>query len=516
LKRLKTLFSFAVLLVVIITPAHSTENTLNIAISSTPTSLVPFYSTDANSQNINRLTQCSLVEMNAEMKHECRACESFSERFAANKHVLTFKLKNNLTFSDGTKLLADDIVRSWQLFAKDKTINSTFMGSFESIENVRVLDDGNVEFTFSSFSLENLSNLAMLKIIKLKNGIKKDLDISEVIGCGAYNVNRVTPLEIELIPRDLKKAKLIFKVVKDETTLALKLLNQEIDMSVANMSPRKINWLLKNSKNLKVFKRASSNYLFMGMNQRKEVFSSLEFRKAISLLIPREKLLQYKLKDFAVLSRGMFSEAFVDMFENTPIDQYNPKEAEAIFLKLGYVKNKKGVLEKEGKQLSLEWIVSNNKSSIEMAETIKNEFSLAGINIELNIMEWSSFMNSFKAGRFDLVVSQWIGFSGPDMLKFVFYSKNIPPIGGNRIHYSNPEFDKLIDAASVERNQSKRTLLYKNAHRVVMSDRPYVNLWHPHIVWIANRCVDNIKLDPIGGFDTFLDVVKKNGDNCGK
>ena len=125
-------------------------------------------------------------------------------------------------------------------------------------------------------------------------------------------------------------------------------------------------------------------------------------------------------------------------------------------------------------------------------------------------------MNSFKTGRFDIVVSQWIGFSGPDMLKFVFYSKNIPPAGGNRIRYNNPDFDKLIDAASVERNPQKRISLYKMAHKLVMSDRVYVNLWHPHIVWIANQCLDNIKLDPIGGFDTLLDVVKKSGDNCGK
>ena len=516
MKSLKLILVAMVLFVLSALSLIFGEDRLNIAISSTPTSLVPFYSTDANSQNINRLTQCSLVDMNAEMKHECRACESFSERFEANKHILTFKLKDDLTFSDGSKVLASDVVKSWQLFAKDKMINSTFMGSFESIENVRAIDDRQVEFSYSSFSLENLSNLAMLKIVKLKNGLKKDLEVNEIIGCGAYTLSATSPLEIEISPREKNKTKIAFKVVKDETTLALKLLNGEIDLSVANMSPRKINWLSNTSKKLKVIKRPSSNYLFMGLNQNKEVFSSKELRMAISLLIPRENLLKYKLKDFAVLSRGMFSPAFVEMYEDFPVDDYNPGLANNIFTKLGYIKNQRGVLEKNGKELLLEWIVSNNKSSIEMAETIKNELSKAGIKIDLNIMEWSSFMNSFKTGRFDIVVSQWIGFSGPDMLKFVFYSKNIPPAGGNRIRYNNPDFDKLIDAASVERNPQKRISLYKMAHKLVMSDRVYVNLWHPHIVWIANQCLDNIKLDPIGGFDTLLDVVKKSGDNCGK
>ena len=492
------------------------QDRIRVAMSSTPTSLVPFYSTDANSQNINRLTHCALVDMNSEMLHECRACSSFFEKFVGNKHIITFKLKGGLSFSDGSPVSASDVVSSWQYFAKDATINSSFMGSFASIESVRALNQEMVEITFSEFSLENLSNLALLKIVKLKNGVKKNLDINEVLGCGRYRVESVSPLEIKILPREKKNVPMIFKVVKDETTLALKLINKEIDLSVASISPRKMIWLEENSRELKIYKRPSSNYLFMGLNQTKETLKPLKFREALSLLIPREKLLKYKLKNSAVLARGMFSPAFTEMYEALPLDDYNPTKAQKIFSELGYRLNKNGGLEKNGKKLSLEWIVSNNKSSIEMAETIMHEFNRAGINIELNVMEWSSFMNSFKSGRFDLVVSQWIGFSGPDMLRFVFHSKNIPPAGGNRIHYDNPQFDRLIDEASVQRDSKKRLDLYKKAHRIVMADRPYINLWHPNIVWIANRCVDNIKLDPIGGFDALLDVVKKSGDNCGK
>jgi peptide/nickel transport system substrate-binding protein len=513
---LKLLNKIILALSILSAPILIAGENINVAMSSTPTSLVPFYSTDANSQNINRLTHCALVDMNSDMKHECRACSNFSEKFSGDKHVLTFKLKEGLHFSDGTPVGASDVVSSWQYFAKDSIINSSFMGSFESIESVRAIGAGAVEIIFKQFSLENLSNLALLKIIKLKNGVKKNLDFSEVIGCGSYRVESMSPLEIKIVPIEKGHSQMTFKVVKDETTLALKLINKEIDLSVASISPRKMNWLENNSRDLKIYTRPSSNYLFMGLNQTKENLKVPRFREALSLLIPREKLLKYKLKNAAVLARGMFSPAFVEVYEDFPLDKYDPVKSQEIFSELGFHLNKRGFLEKNGKKLSLEWIVSNNKSSIEMAETIKHEFNRAGISIDLNVMEWSSFMNSFKSGRFDLVVSQWIGFSGPDMLKFVFHSKNVPPMGGNRIRYNNSDFDKVIDLASVERQPEKRIALYKKAHRLVMSDRPYISLWHPNIVWIANRCIDNIKLDPIGGFDALLDIVKKNGDNCGK
>lgn len=489
---------------------------INIAISAAPNNLNPFFSTDANSQNINRLVHMALIDFNRKMQFECKACVSFEEKIVDGKQILRFKLRQDLTFADGSAVTASDVKNSWQYFAKNEKIKSTFMGAFESIETVTVIDNYNLEIIFTSFSLENLSNLALLKIVKLKNPNSEAMEPTDVIGCGDYLLSDIKPLEIVVTPKDQSKLSFVFKVVKDETTLALKLINKEIDLSVANMSPRKIHWLKTKAKMLTVWDMPSGNYLFMGLNHKREMFKDIRLRKAISLLLPRKEILKYKLKDTAVLSNGMFSPAFADMFEPRAIESHDIAQARQLLKEAGYVKNAKGLLEKNGKILEIDWKVSNNKASIEIVEVIQHFLEQEGFKINLSIQEWGTYMSAFKGGKFDIVVGQWIGFTGPDMLKFVFHSSNIPPKGGNRIGYNNPVFDKVIDAATVETDGAKRIVLYKEAMSLVNDDYAYINLWHPNIIWVGNKCLKNIELEPTGGFYPLLKIEKSSEAECGK
>jgi peptide/nickel transport system substrate-binding protein len=195
------------------------------------------------------------------------------------------------------------------------------------------------------------------------------------------------------------------------------------------MSPRKVYWLKNKTSFLKVWDMPSGNYQFIGLNHKREVFKDLKLRKALSLLIPREDLLKYKMKNTVALSNGMFSPAFAEMHTDRPIDSYNPEEARKLFSELGFVKSKEGKLVRNGKDLEFDWKVSNNKASIEVVEIIKNYFEKEGITVNMTIQEWGTFMSSFKGGKFDIVVGQWVGFTGPDMLRFVFHSTNTPPKG---------------------------------------------------------------------------------------
>jgi peptide/nickel transport system substrate-binding protein len=434
---------------------------------------------------------------------ECRACENFSSKMQGEKQILNFKLKKGLTFSDGTKVETSDIKKSWEYFAKNETYKSTFMGAFEVLENVIVKDNENVDFIFKSFSQDNLSNIALLKIIKIKNTKKENLDLNDIIGCGEYILQKTSPLEIVLKPRETNRPNIIFKVVKDETTLALKLLNKEVDLSVASMSPRKVSWLKEQKNLIQTWEVPSGNYVFLALNHKKEIFKDLRVRKALSLLIPRDIILKYKLRGSAFMSRGMFSPAFFEMYEDTKVDPFDPATAIKLLSEAGFEKN--------GKKLKIDWKVSNNKASIEIAEVIQDYFSKAGVEVTLTVQEWGTYMNSFKSGNFDVVMGQWVGFTVPDMLSFVYSSKNVPPKGGNRVSYKNSEVDQLLDSATTEVDGEKRVVLFKKAQKIIKSDYASIDLWHPNIIWIGSPCLKNIELVPTGSFDS-LPKVEKNCD----
>ena len=486
----------------------------NIAISASPNNLNPFQSTDANSQNINRLVHMSLIDFDDKMQNRCRACLSFQEIIENKKQVVKFKLRDDLTFSDGTKVKSNDVKKSWEYFALNDKIKSTHADTFESIERIDIKNDAEFSIVYKKFSIENLSNLSLLKIVKILNPNLEKLEPTDILGCGDYLLSKISPLEIVLEPKDKSKPSFNFKVVKDETTLALKLINHEIDLSVASISPRKTFWLKSKDNVLKVWDIPGANYQFMGLNHKREIFQDLRIRKAISLLIPRLDILKYKLKNTAILSIGMFSPAFADLYEPRPIEAYDVNAARKLLAEAGYVKNKNGLLEKNGKVFEIDWKVSNNKSSIEIVQVIQNFLEKEGFKINMSIQEWGTYMSSFKAGKFDIVVGQWVGFTGPDMLNFVFHSKNTPPKGGNRTSYNNPEFDRLAELASGELNEQKRNDYYKQALKVVNDDYAYINLWHPNIIWIADKCITNINLEPTGGFYPLLKIARNHEGEC--
>lgn len=507
-----TFFSrFFIIFIVLTMNSLLSAKTTNIAISSTPTNLSPFFSVDSNSQNINRLTHISLTDFNEKMQFQCHLCNKYQEIRTKEGYSIRFSLRSDVQFWDGSPVTAYDVQKSHKYFTDEKTIKSIFRFAFGKIKKIIVHAKYDVELFYEKFSLEHMSNLSLFKIIKLdgvinsKNEIIKAPELANIIGAGPYKLGNVSDLAVELKSINKKNKDLDFKVVKDETTLAFKLLKKEVDISLANISPRKYKWLKKKKNSGLLFhESAGTNYQYIGINHTKNHLKSRKIRKALSLLIPRKKILKEKLKDTAVLATGMFSKSFAAMHTKKDIDKYDSNMASKLFKEEGYIKNSKGLYEKNGKVFGLNWIVTSNKASIEMVSTIKSYYKKFGISVKVSTQEWGSFMNSFKSGQYDILIAQWVGFTGPEMLEAVFHSSRFSPKGINRGHYSNANFDKIIDMASVETDPMKRIELYRNAEKTAFDDYAYINLWHPNIIWAARSCVSGLNLMPNGSFYPLL------------
>lgn len=477
-----------------------------IALSATPSQLSPFFATDANSQNLNRLLHLSLTDFESDMSFGCRLCVTFAERFEDERHVINFKLREDVTFWDGQIVEALDVKKSWEYFT-DETIKSNHRFAFKNIEDVKVLSKNEVEITYKSFSLENLSNLSLLKIVKivdLEQG--KPLELVNIVGAGPYQLSSNSSFEIILNPRDSKKPVLEFKVVRDETTLALKLINGEIDLALSAISPRKINWLRERKSDLHFWETAGATYIYLGLNHRSTHMKDLRVRKALSHLLPREEVLKHKLRNTAQLATGLFSKVFAGMYLDSKIDEYDPKKAEKLFHEAGYKKSDKGEWQLNGQNVEIDWKVSNNKSVIEVVEVFKSYLNENGIKVNITIQEWGTFMRSVKNGSFDVVMSQWVGFTGPDMLNFVFHSESVPPAGANRGYFISDEMDSLLDLAKTERDEEKRTNLYRKASKLAADQYAYINLWHPNIIWIGKKCLSLDEIHSNGSYYPLLNL----------
>lgn len=472
-----------------------------IAISSTPSNLNPLFSTDANSQNINRLLYRSLIDYDRKMNPICDACESFEEKILNDgKQKLFFKIKKDLKFHNGDPIDSFAIKKIIEKF-KDDEYESVFLSSFKKIIDIKTYNSDTLEITFDSFDYDNMGNLALVRFFKLKPGYTKQFNFNHFIGSGNYwykeNNNQKIVIE-RLSGKGLKEIE--FKVVKDETTNALKIINKEVDISLSNMSARKFSWLEKNGgEGIKVVSSPGSNYVYLNMNHENELLKKRNVRVALAHLVPRDKIIKYRFKGLAKKATSLFSSAFKGYQYDGSGYVFSPEKAKLIIEKLG-AKLKDGYYEINGKRLSFELIISTNKSSLEIAKILKDEFSKSGVHIEVSSMEWGTFMRRYKGGQFDLVLAQWVGFTGPGIMNYIFHSKNFPPAGGNRGRYVNKGFEELYEKSLFAKNQSERVEMINEAIRLVFDDVAYISLWHPSVSWVVGECIKNVKPYSNGSF----------------
>ena len=95
-----------------------------------------------------------------------------------------------------------------------------------------------------------------------------------------------------------------------------------------------------------------------------------------------------------------------------------------------------------------------------------------------------------RDGNFQMFI--WSLDSGPDPLEALLrWHSDTPRETSNYVAYKSPEFDKLLDAASKERNETKKIELLKKADAVFTEDAPIwffnynkaVMAFHP---WVHN------------------------------
>ncbi len=500
---------------------------VKIALSSSPTQLNPLFSTDSNSQNINRLLHISLIEVGPNLEIECRLCSDFEEINTINNkgekiYKVRMKIKDNFKFWNGQLVTINDVIESWKYFTSEEDqFKSPFRFAFQKILNISKIPNTTNEILieYQQYEPDHLVNLTLLKIVRLeKNRIENSAKEFNFVGSGPYKISNEDSSEILLVPNEYypsdtfenkaEKFQIKFKFIKDETTLALKLINGEIDLSLSEISPRKLEFLLKDKK-LKKWSRVGSNVQYIGINHKNPTLQILEVRKALHLLTPRKELLQYKLKETGVLSHSIMSPAFKSIFIDNSLDEYDPNLASLMLDKLGLLPKKHN----DGfYRFKINWRVNSNRSSIELAENIAHFWQKAQIKVNFIIQEWGTFYRGFKNGDYDVVSASWVGIAGPEMLRSTFHSDNFTPNGNNRGFYKNKLVDDILDSALKSASTFKRDDLYKKAQVELQKDLPYIFLWHPNITWIGKNCYEIPNLYSNGSFMALLNLRKSS--NC--
>jgi peptide/nickel transport system substrate-binding protein len=126
--------------------------------------------------------------------------------------------------------------------------------------------------------------------------------------------------------------------------------------------------------------------------------------------------------------------------------------------------------------MQLEFTVPNNPDLRQVGEVVQAMAREAGFDISLRAMEFASSLQAAQRGDFQLYLVGWSGRTDPDGNIYSFMHSSG---GQNDGKYSNPEVDRLLDAARAEGDVAKRRDLYRQAMEIALDrDVGRLFVWH--------------------------------------
>jgi peptide/nickel transport system substrate-binding protein len=477
--------------------ARTDGNYIIVAMQDPAINLDPRVGTDAASQKIHQLLFSTLVRIDEQLRVVPELAESLEQ---PDPVTYVAHLRQGVRFHNGRELTSDDVVYTFRSF-----LDPDFRGrssAYRQVAAVNARDRYTVVFTLKAPAGSFPINLVM-GIVQSGSGAA---NARAPIGTGPYSLVQFIPDDRVILAAFNKyyggrprNEGLILKVIPDDTMRGLELRKGSADLVVNDLSPD-VAWQLRQEGRMQVATAPGTDYAYVGMNLHDPILKHLGVRKAIGYAIDREAIVKYLRRGFARTAVGIVP-PMSWAFEPRVFDfKHDPVEAARLLDAAGYP-------DPDGQGPMPRLRLSLKTSTAEVyrlqAAAIQHDLARVGIALEIRSSELQTLSADVRRGSFQLYTLQWVGVTDPDMLRMVYHSGQQPPVGLNRVHYSNAEVDRLIERASTATTEGERGEMYTQAQRLIAEDVPYIGLWYRTNIAIFQPDIRGVSLSPIADY-TFL------------
>ena len=228
---------------------------------------------------------------------------------------------------------------------------------------------------------------------------------------------------------------------------------------------------------------------YISLNLQNEVFQDVNVRKALSLAIDREYVASTLMQGTYTAAGNLMGPGWMDTdgtefmsnanggqpYIDTANFEANLEEAKQLLADAGYP---------DGEGFPTISYTTNDAGYHKVvAEYLQQAWAELGIDLQVNIVEWSSFTPMRRSGDFEVARNGWVGdYSDPSNMLELFCTTN----GNNDGKFSNADFDAAIDLSRSTLDAKERSTALHTAEDILMDQAGCIPLAYYNDFWLQS------------------------------
>lgn len=391
---------------------------------------------------------------------------------ATPEGVYTWNIRQGVLFHDGTPLNAEAVLYSINRLTNPD--NGYRYGTyFARTTEINVIDEYTLEVVNESYDVEFMDRMINISIVSPTAFEAAGADFALApVGSGPFRFVSYTPGERAVLERNpdyWQPGKpcldtLTFRFIPEEAVRLIELeagtVHVAMDMAASSMQAQMAG--------LELITTPARGQQMVYFNLSR--ITDPAVRRAVNHAINRQAIVTNVYQDMSIVGYYPMPPSVWAYNENTQIYEYDVEAANQILDEAGYVMGANGVREKDGVPLVWQMPVSSIPSRQQASEMVAGMLSEIGIQVELQSMEHLTYLDSVRAGNYDIAWYEWAGstsdpwaYSGGLASNYAF----------NVTQFGDPELDAYLNEALVTIDRDARQQLYDDYFAIVM-DNAYV------------------------------------------
>lgn len=464
------------------------KDTLVIAMNSAPSTLDGNGKNDSASLQVRTQIYEGLIRQNEKMEIEPLLAEKWD---LVDDTTIVFSLRKGVKFHNGDEMKASDVAfsikRAYDMGFAESTLSPI---DFDKCE---VVDDYTYKVVLKHPFSPILANMADSCAVVVPERVVKEQGeeylSSNPIGTGPYKLaNWVQGDRIELVKnedywRETKGLQnIIMRFISEGTNRAIEVEVGGVDIAF-DIQPTDIA-RLQDNKDVTVYATPNLSTTYIGFNCTKKPFDDKRVRQAVAHALDLSSIVDAVYAGAGSVGNSVISSSVWGASDEIKPLAYDPELAKSLLKEAGFENG-----------LTTNIWTSDSQQRIDIAEIAQNSLKNVGINAEVKILEWGTFLKAVEDKELDIYILGKTASTGDgDALHDNFYSTS--HFSGNTAYFQNPEIDKMLDESRTETDADKRFKLLVDIQKVVIEEAPWIPVWDGQVTNAARNNVQGFVNHP--------------------